>query len=103
MSEITKDGDQTIVKPGQNIVVNMAEEFRNELRNLVEEGPKELVIDFEGIEMVDSVGIGVMIATYNSVMKFGGKFLVINVSKNLYGLFKTMRLDQHFKVMMVEE
>lgn len=102
MSEIVKDGDQTIVKPGQNIVANMAEIFRNELRSLVEEGPKELVIDLDGVEMVDSVGIGVVIATHNSVSKYGGKITVINVSKNIYALFKTMRLDQHFNVTMVE-
>lgn len=102
MSEITKDGDQTIVKPGQDVVAAMAEEFRNELKSLVEEGPKELVIDLAGVEMVDSVGIGVLIATHNSMRKSDGKFIVINVSKNIYGLFKTMRLDQHFKVMMAE-
>lgn len=103
MSEIVKDGDQTIVKPGQDVMASMAEGFRNELRSLVDECPKELVIDFDGIEMVDSVGIGVLIATHNSVSKYGGKIIVINVSKNIYALFKTMRLDQHFNVTMVEE
>ena len=103
MSEIVKDGDQTIVKPGQDVMASMAEGFRNELRSLVEESPKELVVDFDGVEMVDSVGIGVLIATHNSVSKYGGKIIVINVSKNIYALFKTMRLDQHFNVTMVEE
>lgn len=102
MSEIVKDGNQTIVKPGQDLVATMAEEFRNELRSIVEEDPKELVIDLAGVEMVDSVGIGVLIATHNSVSKSDGKVIMTNVSKNIYGLFKTMRLDQHFKVMMVE-
>lgn len=103
MSDIIKEGDKIIVKPGQDVVATMAEEFRNELKILVDKSPKELVIDLAGVEMVDSVGIGVLIATHNSVSKAGGKVIVINVSKNIYGLFKTMRLDQHFKVIMVEE
>ena len=102
MSEIAKDGDRTIVKPGQDIVASVVPELREELRSLVEEGPKELVIDLSGVEMVDSVGIGVFIATHNSMSKSGGKFMVTNLSKDIYNLFKTMRLDQHFEVRMVE-
>jgi len=41
MSDIAKDGDQAIVKPGTDVVASMAQGFRNELRSLVEEGLKE--------------------------------------------------------------
>lgn len=102
MSEIAKDGDQTIVKPGQDVVASLVPELRKELRALMEEGPKELVMDLSDVEMVDSVGIGVFIATHNSMSKSGGKFVVTNVSKDIYTLFKTMRLHQHFEVRMVE-
>ena len=83
------------------MVASMAQEFRNEVRSLVEEGTKELVIDLAGVEMIDSVGIGVLIASHNSLAKVGGKLKVTNVSKEVYGLFKTMRLDQHFEVSAV--
>ena len=102
MSEIAKDGDRTIVKPGQDIVASVVPELRKELRSLVEEGPKELVMDLSGVEMVDSVGIGVFIATHNSMSKSGRKFIVTNVSQDIYNLFKTMRLHQHFEVRMAE-
>jgi anti-anti-sigma factor len=102
MSEITKDGDGIIVKPGQDVVASVVPELRKELQPLVGEGPKELVIDLSGVEMVDSVGIGLFIATHNSMSKSGGKFVVTNVSKDIYNLFKTMRLHQHFEVRMVE-
>jgi len=55
MSDIAKDGDQAIVKPGTDVVASMAQGFRNELRSLVEEGLKELVIDLAGVEMIDSI------------------------------------------------
>ena len=102
MSEIVKDGDQTIVKPGQDVMASMAEGFRNELRSLVEESPKELVVDFDGVEMVDSVGIGVLIATHNSLESAGGKLKIKNVSNNILRIFKTMRLDQHFEIIIPE-
>ncbi len=98
MSKITKDEDRVVVKPEQDVVASMVNEFRDELQSLVKEQPAELVIDMGGVEMVDSVGIGVIIATYNSLNKTGGKLKVANVSKEIFSLFSTMRLDKHFNV-----
>ena len=98
MSEVIKDGERVTVKPGRDVVASMANEFRDELNELIKESPKQLIIDLDGVEMVDSVGIGVLIATYNSLNKVGGDLQVINVIKDIYGLFTTMRLDRHFTV-----
>ncbi len=102
MSEINKEGDNVLVKPDKNIVASIADEFRNELRKLVQESPREVVIDLAGVEMVDSVGIGILIATHNSLNNAKGELKVINVDKDIYSLFTTMRLDHHFTVEKAE-
>jgi anti-sigma B factor antagonist len=102
MSEIIKEGDKVIVKPGMDVVASMANDFRTELHSVVQESPKEILIDLSGVEMVDSVGIGVIIATHNSINKAGGKLKVINVIKDIYSLFSTMRLDRHFDVVQAD-
>ncbi len=98
MSEINKEDDKVIVKPGKDIVASMADELRTELHSLVQESPKEIIIDLTGVEMVDSVGIGILIATHNSLNNAEGQLKVINVDKDIYSLFTTMRLDRHFAV-----
>jgi len=98
MSEIIKNGNQVVVKPGQDIVASMANEFRAELHALVQDLPPELIVDLTKVEMVDSVGIGVLIATHNSLNKSGGALKVTNVNKDIHKLFNTMRLDRHFSV-----
>ena len=45
--------------------------------------------------MMDSIGIGVIIATHNSMKKNGGKLVIANASENIVKLFRSMRLDQH--------
>src|SRR6056297_832980 len=97
-SEIIKTDTDVIVKPGRNIVASMAGEFREELQQLVQEGPEEIIIDMSGIEMVDSVGIGVMIAVHNSLTKHGGKLRIKNADDKILSLFSTMRLDRHFAI-----
>lgn len=98
MSTINKNGNQVTITPGRDVVASMANEFRAELNTQIQESPSELVIDLSGVEMVDSVGIGVIIATHNSLDQKGGKLKVINIADDIYGLFSTMRLDRHFTV-----
>ena len=98
MSKITKSGSQTIIKPEQDIVSSTAKEFREELRALIENQTKDLVIDMIGVEMVDSVGLGVFIVTQNGLSKINGKLTVTNASHNIYNLFKTMGLNRQFEV-----
>ncbi len=81
MSEIIREEGKTIVKPGENIVAKMAQQFRKELLCVLEEGCKELVVDLRSVTRVDSIGIGILIATCNTLNESDGKLTVINVSK----------------------
>ena len=98
MSEIIKNGNDVVVKPGIDVVASMAEDFRNELVSATEETGGTVTIDLEGVDMVDSVGIGVIIATHNSLSQAGRKLKVINVNSDIYGLFTTMRLNRRFDI-----
>lgn len=98
MSEIINQGDQTIVKPGMDIVASMADDFKNELLSVINDSSAGVVIDLAGVEMVDSVGIGVIIAAHNTLSQSDRKLKVINVTKDVYGLFTTMRLNRRFTV-----
>jgi anti-anti-sigma factor len=102
MSEIMNQGDQTIIKPGVDIVASMAEDFKAELLSVINESSVGVVIDMEGVQMVDSVGIGVIIAAHNTLNQSQRELKVINVTKDVYGLFTTMRLNRRFVVEGVE-
>jgi anti-anti-sigma factor len=101
MSEIIKNEDHVLIKPGTDIVASMAENFRSELQKIIEDEQKDIIIDMDGVEMVDSVGIGVIIATHNTLGKIDKKLKVINILKDIHTLFTTMRLDRHFVIQSV--
>ena len=98
MNQISKNQERVVVKPGKNIVASMADELRSQLHGLVQASPHELVIDFDGVEMVDSVGIGVILAAHNSLDEIGGSLRLTNVASDIYTLFIIMRLDHHFTI-----
>jgi anti-sigma B factor antagonist len=100
MSEILREQDQVTVKPESDMVASMAGEFKVELKALLDQGIKALTIDFGNVEMIDSVGLGVLIATHNSLRQAGGQLTVLNPSADIQSLLRTMRLDKHFKVVV---
>ena len=98
MSEIVNEAGQTIVRPGTDVVASMAEAFKEDLLSAVNSSDGNLVIDLEGVEVVDSVGIGVIIASHNSLNQADRKLKVINATKDVHDLFAAMRLTGRFTV-----
>ena len=98
MSNIIKEGNTTIIKPGVDVVASMADNFKKELLTTIGDSDGQIIIDLAGVAMVDSVGIGVIIATHNTLNQANRELKVINVNKDVYGLFTTMRLNRRFTV-----
>lgn len=103
MNEIVREKSKIIVKPSENIIAKTAQKFREEILCELQEGCKELVIDLTSVKIIDSIGIGILIATCNTLREYDGNLTVINVSKDIYQLLKAMRLDHHFKLRMIQE
>jgi len=98
MSEITKDGTTVIVKPGVDVVASMVEKLKKDLKQVHDDGATAITIDLSGTNMMDSMGIGLLIATHNSLKKNNGQLAIINASADILKLLKNMRLDQHFNI-----
>ncbi len=98
MSEVEKQGDTITMKPGIDIVASSVEEFQEQALELLKESPKEFVLDFTGVNMIDSMGIGIVIAIHNSLNKSGGKLKIIKIPPQIFNVFTAMRLGRHFVV-----
>jgi anti-anti-sigma factor len=96
--EITRDGSTATLAPVVNIVSANVAHLRTAIKGLITEGCSSITFDLTGVEIVDSTGIGLLIAAHNSLLKTGGTLAVINTSKDILDLFKAMRLDQHFSI-----
>ncbi len=102
MGEIVKEGTLYIIYLKKDIIASTADELKTELHSLIAESPEKLVIDLAGVKMVDSIGIGVIIATYNSLNKIKSKLELANVTENIYNVLTTMRLNHYFTINRIE-
>ena len=95
---ITWNAQDALVCPAGDVVAPLVPELRAALRAALAKGAREVTIDFSSVEMVDSTGLGLLISAHNSITKAGGKLAVVNVSKEILDLFRSMRIHQHFSV-----
>jgi anti-anti-sigma factor len=86
------------VKPECDLVAIKLPALRARLREMVAAGIQHLTLDFAGVQAVDSMGIGLLVSTHNSLNKAGGDLSVIHASKDILDLLRTMRIHQHFSV-----
>ncbi|MFW6388803.1 MAG: STAS domain-containing protein, partial [Desulfohalobiaceae bacterium] len=82
---------ERLLTPEGDIVASRAQDFRQELKSKLEEAGQGLTIDLKQVEMIDSTGLGVLIAAHNSLQKQNQGLRLINVSQELLELMQTMR------------
>ena len=98
MHDIRIEDGHAIVSPSGDIVASMADELRTQLKEIVAQLDGPLTIDLARTELIDSVGIGLLIAVHNTLSKKGGRLTLAHVSPDLATLLRTMRLDKHFSI-----
>ncbi|GEM_PF-630672 len=98
MSTIRKEGDKVFIIPGQDVVTPVIKDLQRELQEIVAEKPAELVIDLEGVGLVDSTGLGLFIAAYNSLKQNQGRVTIINASGNVLDVLLTTHLNRIFNI-----
>jgi len=68
------------------------------LKEMLNKGARELVFDLASTAMLDSSGMGLLIAAANSMASNGGKIRVTNVSPDIGRLLQSMRLTARLNV-----
>jgi serine/threonine-protein kinase RsbW len=78
-------------------------DLQTDLKQLLNRGARELVFDLASTAMLDSSGMGLLIAAANSLAPSGGKVRVTNVCPDIYRLLQSMRLTARLNVSVMPE
>lgn len=74
-----------------------SEDFKNEIKRLVAEGFKNIVVNLEEVPWVNSTGLGTLIAGYTSVKREGGTLKLLNVTDRIQSILMITRLGTIFE------
>ncbi len=98
MTEIIKEGDLATVILDCDLVSSSIENLKNEFKQILKSGASQLKLDFKNVNYIDSMGLGLLVATHNSLQKNNSRLELTNLSTDILKLVKQMRLDMHFEI-----
>jgi len=89
---LQNNGGQVLIKPLGKLTATEVPALQGDLKTELDQGANQAVFDFAETEMLDSSGIGLLIAVYNTLNRRQGKLQVTNVSAEIMQLLQSMRL-----------
>ncbi|MDA8425838.1 MAG: STAS domain-containing protein [Treponema sp.] len=85
-------------RAGRDIVVATVDAMKAELKELIASSAGNLTVDMSGVEMIDSKGLGLLIAASNTLGASERKLRIVGAAPDIVELFRVMRLDRHFEI-----
>jgi anti-sigma B factor antagonist len=88
----------TVIAVSGEIDVYTAPKLRERLITLVEEGSYQLIVDMEGVEFLDSTGLGVLVGGLKRVRAHDGLIDLVCTQGRILRIFKITGLNKVFNI-----
>jgi anti-anti-sigma factor len=73
------------------------------VKDQLDVGKRNILLNFESVEFIDSFGVGEILASYISTHNLGGKLKIAKISKKLYLVFQVTMLTKVLEIFDEEE
>lgn len=95
---IERNGKSVTVIMKGDLTASVISEIQAGLKKELERDTKEVAFDLNATVMLDSSGIGLLVATSNSLGRIQGRMSVTGVSSDIFQLLQSMRLVSRLNV-----
>ena len=96
--EVTKQDGAAVLRVTGEIDVATAPRLREQVVALVAEGATRLVVDLEGVDFIDSTGLGALVGALKRVRTQGGELAIVCTKDRLLKVFEITGLVRVFDI-----
>ncbi|MCI7238676.1 MAG: STAS domain-containing protein [Anaerococcus sp.] len=97
-ANLENDQEQILIRLKGDLDVYSEEDFRDFIENNISPENKDIVIDIEELDYLDSTGLGMFMKIYNDNKEKGKKVKIINPKDNIKKLFEITDLTEIFEM-----
>ena len=102
--EKREKNDVTIIDlKGKILMGEGIDELRNTIKELLENGVKKILLNFEDVPYLDSTGLGEVVRSYTSVKKADGQIKIVNLTNKVKDLLSVTKLITVFETFEDED
>jgi anti-sigma B factor antagonist len=92
-TEIRTVGDVRILDCSGKITLGEGTmSIRNTVRDILQSGSKNIILNLSDINYIDSSGVGELVSTYTTVVNNGGRLKLLNLTKKIRELLTITKL-----------
>jgi anti-sigma B factor antagonist len=96
--DVRKFGSHSVVEVKGEIDVYTAPKLREKLIELVSEGSYDVVVNLEGVDFLDSTGLGVLVGALKRVKAHDGSLSLVCTQDKILKIFKITGLTKVFPI-----
>jgi anti-sigma B factor antagonist len=74
-----------------------ADTFKKTIRDLIDRGKKNIIVNLGGVSWINSTGVGILITGYTTLRKTGGDLKLLNVSEKIQSILYVTKLNLIFE------
>jgi anti-sigma B factor antagonist len=95
---LSEQGNIAVIKIGGRLDVETSPEFHKRLKELIDKGTNNFVINMGKLIFIASAGLGVLINLNSAIEKNGGKLVLSSMSDKIAKIFKLLGFINLFKI-----
>jgi anti-sigma B factor antagonist len=103
ISEREREGILILDLGGRLIVGEPVASLREKIRELVDSGKVNVILNLENVDYIDSTGLGGLVISFTTVKKAGGALKILNLSKRNVELLVLTKLTTVFELFVDEQ
>lgn len=88
-------GEKSVIYAGDYLNKLTGEQIEYECKRSLEAGCKELVVNFSRTEIVNSIGISILLGVIDTASNNGAKVVFSEVNENTIELFEMLGVSKH--------
>lgn len=92
------DAERPIISAGDYLNKLTGEKIEHECRSKLDAGAKEIVLDFRETEIVNSIGISILLGIIDTAESKGAKVVFSEMNENTVELFEMLGLTKHVTI-----
>jgi len=96
--QVESQGDRRIVHIKGKVTFEYCPVLQHRLDSVLEEGVRQVVIDFKDVPFIDSSGIGEVLRLFKRMKDTNSELILTNPNQKLRDLFSMYRFDQFMKI-----
>lgn len=90
--------ENLIIYPIGELDIYTTDQFKQEAISLYSENKKDILMNLEKLEYIDSTGLGAFIYILNNISENNNKLIIENVKPSIRKLFSITKLDEIFEM-----